>query len=147
MYCANCASPLTQGLSFCNRCGISLRDPVEPKNTAAITAFLSAITILGIAGLLIMVGGALALRTKGGLGQDLVGAFMFFTFLIIGITETMLIRQLSRLTGSTAAKRSLPGMESWSPELKSAQPVSLGEPVSSVTDNTTRTLEFSRRPQ
>lgn len=146
MYCANCASPLTQGLSYCNRCGISLRDRVEPKNTAAITAFLSAITVLGVLGLMIMVLGALALRTKGGLAQDLVALFMLFTFLIVGVTELMLVKQLSRLTGSSST-RALPGMESWTQELKPAQPMSLAEPGSSVTDNTTRTLEFSRRPQ
>ena len=146
MYCSNCGTPVTQELSFCNRCGVSLRERVEPKNTVVVTAFLSAITLLGIGGLAIMFAGALALRTKGGLGEDVVGIFMLFTFLIVGVTEAMLIKQLSRLTGSSQSKPALRIMEARRPELK-GQAFAQGEPVSSVTDNTTRTLEFSRREQ
>ena len=147
MFCAACGSPLTQSLSFCNRCGADLRERDEPKNTGAISAFLSAITVLGVFGLVMVVAGALALRTKAGLAQELVGFFMLCTFLIIGITETMLIRQLSRLIGSSARKKTLPGMDRMPFELGShstAQPL---EPVASVTDGTTRTLEFSGRQQ
>ena len=51
MYCANCGTPRTQGLSYCNRCGADLREHVEASNTKAIAAFLSAITLLGVGGL------------------------------------------------------------------------------------------------
>ena len=93
MYCANCGTPRTQGLSYCNRCGIDLRERVETR-TGAISAFLTAITLLGVAGLGIMLGGALVLRTEAGLSQDLIGVFMLFTFLIVVLTEFMLVRNL-----------------------------------------------------
>src|SRR6185503_5122959 len=82
MYCANCGTPLTQGLSYCNRCGVNLRERTETK-TAAIGAFLTAITLLGVIGLGIMLGGALVLRKEAGLSQELIGFFMLFTFLIV----------------------------------------------------------------
>lgn len=144
MYCVNCGTPLTQGLSYCNRCGASLREKSEP-NTGAIGAFLTAITLVGIAGLGIMLGGALILRRGAGLSQDLVGFFMFFTFLIVGLTEVMLLRNLSKLTGSSKRPKYLP--QPAPQDLRLPQATPFGEPVSSVTENTTRTLEYARREQ
>lgn len=147
MYCSNCGSPLSQGLSFCNRCGNNLREREATKATGAITAFLTAITLLGVIGMGIMLGGALALREGAGFSQDLIGIFMLFTFLLVGVTEIMLIRQLSRLTGASADKKSLPEMQQAPYELRPGQATALAEPVASVTENTTRTLEYSRRQQ
>ncbi len=144
MYCANCGTPLTQGLSYCNRCGANLRERTETK-TGAIGAFLTAITLLGITGLGIMLGGSLVLRRGAGLSQELVGLFMLFTFLIVSITEIMLVKNLSKLTGSTESVKYLPAPQVMpnDPRLPHATP--LGEPVASVTENTTRTLEYARR--
>ena len=144
MYCANCGTPRTQGLSYCNRCGIDLRERVETR-TGAISAFLTAITLLGVAGLGIMLGGALVLRTEAGLSQDLIGVFMLFTFLIVGLTEFMLVRNLSKLSSSTERKQYLPAAPPVQQDLRLTQGTPLGEPVASVTENTTRTLEYARR--
>ncbi|HEY2962207.1 MAG TPA: hypothetical protein VGJ37_07310 [Pyrinomonadaceae bacterium] len=145
MYCANCGTQLVQGLSYCNRCGFSLRERPEP-NPSSINAFLTAITLLGVIGLGIMLGGALVLRKEAQLGQELVGFFMLFTFLIVSITEFMLVRNLSKLSAPKEDK------VRWLPppvhqDLRLSQASSLGEPVSSVTENTTRTLEYARREQ
>jgi hypothetical protein len=145
MYCANCGTPRTQGLSYCNRCGADLREHVEPTNTRAITAFLSAITLLGMAGLAIMLAGALLLRRGAGLSQDLIGVFMLFTFLIVSITEIMLFRNLSKLSSRTERKNSFPAPPPIQHDLRLPQGTPLGEPVGSVTENTTRTLEYTRR--
>jgi hypothetical protein len=145
MYCANCGTQLVQGLSYCNRCGFNLRERTE-SNTGSITAFLTAITLIGIAGLGIMLGGALVLRRGALLSQELIGVFMLFTFLIVSITEFMLIRNLSKLTSSKEK-----GTHSLPPpvhqDLRLPQHSTLGEPVPSVTENTTRTLEYERREQ
>ena len=146
MYCANCGTPLVQGLSYCNRCGFNLREKTEPNNSA-VTPFLTAITLIGMFGLAIMLGGAIALRKEAGLSQELIGFFMLFTFLIVGTTELMLIRNLSRLLNANEDKKR------WQPalpvhnELRLPQASNLGEPVPSVTENTTRTLEYARREQ
>jgi hypothetical protein len=146
MYCANCGTPLTQGLSYCNRCGANLRQERTESKTSAIAAFLTAITTIGVAGLAIMLGGALALKKKAGLDEQLIGIFMLFVFLIVSIIELMLIRNLSKLTSSTERTGYLPSPQPVHHE-RLSQGTPLGEPVSSVTENTTRTLEYARREQ
>src|SRR5262249_54860880 len=113
----------------------------------AITAFLTAITLLGVSGLAIMLAGALVLRRGANLGQDLIGFFMLFTFLIVSITEIMLVRNLSKLSGSNERKNFLPTPPPMQHDLRLPQGTPLGEPVGSVTENTTRTLEYARREQ
>jgi hypothetical protein len=144
MYCVNCGTPLTQGLSYCNRCGANLRERPESK-TGTIGAFLTAITLIGIAGLGTMLGGALVLRRGAGLSQELIGVYMLFTFLITGLVEVMLIRNLSKLSASSDKPKYLP--QPMPHDLRLPQATPFGEPVSSVTDSTTRTLEYARREQ
>jgi predicted nucleic acid-binding Zn ribbon protein len=142
MYCSACGTPVTAGLSYCNRCGMNLKERDERRQTGAITAFLAAITLIGTIGMGIMLGGTLSLTTEAHLKEELVGFFMLFTFLIIAITEILLVRQLSRLTGANRAKTiDTPAMPS---EFRPPQPRTLAEPLPSVTENTTRTLEYSR---
>jgi hypothetical protein len=149
MYCANCGTQLIQGLSYCNRCGVNLKERSESQ-TAVISAFLTAITVLGTVGLGVMLFGAIVLRRKANLDQNLIGVFMMFTFLIIGVTEFMLVRSLSKLL---AAKENKGNQTHAFPppvtnELRLPQHSTLGgEPVPSVTENTTRTLEYARREQ
>src|SRR5262245_59049828 len=145
MYCANCGTPLTQGLSYCNRCGANLRERSETK-TGAIGAFLTAITVLGVIGLGIMLGGALVLRKEAGLSQELIGVFMLFTFLIVALTEFMLVRNLSKLTSAVESKKYFPAPTPVN-DLRLPAAGSLGEPVGSVTEHTTHTLDYVRRQQ
>jgi len=106
---------------------------------------LIAITIIGISGLGIMLGGALTLKKDAALGEDVVGMFMFFTFFILSLTEFFLVRQLSKLIGGTPAKRvSAPTPMAIPNELRAAQARGLPEAMPSVTENTTRTLEYLR---
>jgi hypothetical protein len=145
MYCSTCGAPITKGLSFCNRCGANLKDRPSNQNMGPISAFLTAIVILGVAGLGIMLGGSLVLRKEANLPFELVGAFMFFTFFIVGIVEFMLIRQLSRLTGAVDDRRSFQPPQPVH-ELRPASVSNLPEP-GSVIEGTTRTLEYTRREQ
>jgi len=124
---------------------MSLKERGDQKQTGAITAFLTAITLIGLIGLGIMLGGALTLTNEAHLKEELVGFFMLFTFLIVGITEIMLVRQLSRLMGTQQTKTIEPPQHLTVPnELRQPQPRTLPEPIPSVTENTTRTLEYSR---
>ncbi len=149
MFCSTCGTTITPGLSFCNRCGASLKERTEPDTkTGAITAFLTAITLIAIIGLGIMLGGALTLKRDANLGEDVVGMFMFFTFFILCVTEFFLVRQLSKLIGGREPKyASLPPPATMPNELRTAQAAQargLPEAMPSVTENTTRTLEYSR---
>jgi hypothetical protein len=144
MYCSACGISIAPGLSFCNRCGFSLKDRTDDKK-GPIAAFLTAITLIGVIGLGIMLGGALTLKRDANFGEEFIGMFMFFTLLIVGMTEFLLVRQLSRLT-VRPKEREFPVAQPIAPnELPSASARTLAEPVSSVTENTTRTLEYSRQ--
>jgi len=145
MYCSNCGTPVTNGVSFCNRCGKGLRERTESKSSYAMTAFLTAITSIGIVGLGIMLGGSLVLRKEAGLPVELVGFFMLFTFVIVALIEIMLVRNLSKLMGSAEHTHSLPTAPQPPLELRPPITTEFGEPIGSVTDNTTRTLEYARR--
>jgi hypothetical protein len=145
MFCSNCGTPRTQGLSYCNRCGADLRERKESSNTGAIGAILTAITLLGIIGLGIMLGGALVLRKDAGLNQELIGVFMLFTFLIVSVTEFMLVRNLSKLTSSSTEHQKYFPPSPPINEMRLPPARNLGEPVPSVTENTTHTLDYARR--
>ena len=144
MYCANCGIQLTQGLSYCNRCGFDLRERTD-VNTSSVNSFLTAITLLGVIGLGIMIGGPLVLRKEAGLSQELIGVFMLFTFLIVSVTEFMLVRNLSRLSAPKESQHRPLVQPPIHQDLRLPPATNVGEPVPSVTENTTRTLEYARR--
>ena len=79
------------------------------------------------------------------MSQELIGFFMLFTFLIVSMIEIMLVRNLSKLMGEKEKKNYLPGPQNVPNDLRLPQGTPFGEPVSSVTENTTRTLEYLRR--
>lgn len=145
MYCVACGTPLAPGLSYCNRCGMSLKERGETKQ-GPVNSYLAAITIIGIGGLIMMLGGAIALKNGAQLNQDMIGVYMLMTFLIVAVVELSLCWQLSRLNRNAEKKQAaLPQMNAGMPiEIRGPQPRVLGEPVPSVTENTTRTLEYSR---
>jgi hypothetical protein len=148
MYCSSCGTPVTPGLSYCNRCGTSLKEPEPAKSTGLMSVIVIAMTLIGLGGLGILLGGAAALRQGANLPPDLVALFMLFCFLVIIVTEFSLVRNLSKLVSSSSERQKhLPPVQSVPPELRLPQATPFGEPVSSVTDNTTRTLEYSRRQQ
>ena len=144
MYCVNCGSPVTSSLSYCNRCGNSLKEKTESSKTGPISAFLTAITLIAICGLGVMLGGTIVLRSLG-MPVDFIAFFMLQTFLIVALTEVMLIRSLSRLTSSKESRHQFTPAQQPPLELHSPAASTFTEPVSSVTDNTTRTLEYARR--
>lgn len=145
MYCSACGTPVTPGLSYCNRCGMNLRER-DDSSTNSVSPYLIAISIVGISGLILMLGGAIALKNGAEFREDIIGFFMLMSFLIVGIIEVSLLRQLSRLNRASEKKQSLaPPLQAGAPlDVRVPQPRALAEPVPSVTENTTRTLEYSR---
>jgi hypothetical protein len=108
-------------------------------------SYLTAISIVGIVGLSLMLGGAIALKSAGDFHEELIGIFMFMTFMIVGVVELSLCRQLSRLNRAAEKKEVAPSLlqPGMPNEIRGQQPRALGEPVPSVTENTTRTLQYS----
>lgn len=148
MYCSACGSPITPGLSFCNRCGMSLKERSSSDSKSALpVALVGAMILVAVSAMGLLLGGPIALKREGGFGEELVVLFMFLTFLITAFTEIFLYRQLSRITAQpklpapqAVSLPVAPPAEYYAPQ----QPRSLAEPLPSVTENTTRTLEYQR---
>lgn len=151
MFCAACAAPLTPGISYCNRCGAGVKGRSESRSYSPIP-FLIAITIIGVSGMGMMLGGSMALRKEADMPVDFIGFFLLATFIIVLVTEVLLVRQLSKLSGKDGPKlskrdqRALNAAQQFVPpvQMPYGQGRALAEPVGSVTENTTRTLEYSQ---
>ena len=144
MYCSGCGSPIAPGLSFCNRCGTSLKERSGSREVGAIGAIVTAMVVVALAAMGLLLGGPIALKREGGFGEELIVLFMFLTFLICAFSEIFLYRQLSRLTNPKREPMALPAQPMMQAEFRAPQPLSLAEPSASVTENTTRTLEYAR---
>jgi predicted nucleic acid-binding Zn ribbon protein len=145
MYCSGCGSPIASGLSFCNRCGTSLKDRSELKQVGAIGAIVTAMVVVAVAAMGLLLGGPIALKREGQFGEELIVLFMFLIFLICAFSEIFLYRQLGRITSAKREPMMMSAPAAMPAEFRAPQPLSLAEPVASVTENTTRTLEYERR--
>ena len=154
MYCSACGNAIAPGLSFCKRCGTGLnKDRGETKPDGIAMGLITAIVLVAIFGLGIMLGGALTLKNEGQLGENTIAFFLFLTFVVVGVTEILLLRQLSRLTGTGEQDRRLvvpPGVHheasSLANEVRAVPLRTLPEPLPSVTESTTRTLHSIENP-
>jgi hypothetical protein len=144
MYCSGCGSPIAPGLSFCNRCGTSLKERGQLKQVGAIGAIVTAMVVVAIAAMGLLLGGPIALKREGGFGEELIVLFMFLTFFICAFSEIFLYRQLGRITTAKPEFMAMSAPAVMQTEFRAPQPLSLAEPAASVTENTTRTLEYSR---
>lgn len=151
MYCSACGGPITPGLSYCNRCGMSLKErSSDSKSPLPVVVLVLAMVFLAVSAMGLLLGGPIVLKKEGQFGEELVVLFMFFILLITAFTEIFLYRQLSRLTSQQkqpAAMPPAPAVALHTPapaEYYAPQPRSLAEPLPSVTENTTRTLEYQR---
>ena len=141
MYCANCGTQLVQELSYCNRCGYDVRTRSQ-SSTGSLARFFTAFTLLAVIGLGLMFGGALSFKNAG-FTEEFIGLFVVCMFVLVGFAEVMLVTNLSKLSGAKdSKKRSLPPPQQ---DLRLPQASNLGEPVPSVTENTTRALEYELR--
>src|SRR4030095_12256943 len=106
--------------------------------------------IVAMSAMGLLLGGPIALKREGQFGEELIVLFMFLTCLITAFIEIFLYRQLSRLTSQPKQPIALPHAPSVAlpasaaAEYYAPQPRSLGEPLPSVTENTTRTLQYQR---
>lgn len=154
MYCPSCGAQLTQEMSYCNRCGANLRSTSNlpaispPKFVGAVWAISIAVVLITLGGFGMLFGLIMALITRG-FSISKPGVFLIFCALMVILAIAwLLVQQLSRLlsmpqlTGETVQPR-IPKL-SEKPALQVSAP---REPVPSVTENTTRTLESVYREQ
>lgn len=148
MYCPSCGTELTAELSYCNRCGANLK-PISNQSGVPPAKLIGAAWAISMAVALVTLGGfgmifalVMTLITRG-LSVSAGGmVLIFFASLVILAIDWLLVRQLSRVLNvpqlssdvTQAKKRNLT-------EPAVRQIDAPREPVSSVTEHTTRTFE------
>lgn len=143
MYCSSCGAAVAPGLSYCNLCGAklnrgeSLSKSPEVKPELLVSA-MAGVFILGVAVITILMG---VMKNVMGIEADRVVGFAMFPFLLMIFLELVFLRLLfRRKRGSEEADNTL-GKGPATKELDVGRAGALREPVSSVTDHTTRTLD------
>jgi uncharacterized membrane protein len=151
MYCSTCGTQSIQGLNFCNRCGATLnaQAPVVPsfsisKPSLILGGLVAFITLVGFGAL---IGGVGELARKG-FEHEQGMILLFFGMFIILVVDVLLLRQLSRIINASlqtgqSAPAAKPAREIAEPALDTQRKLNAPtfEPVTSVTENTTRTFE------
>lgn len=145
MYCSTCGVAIAEGLSYCNHCGA--RTSVANKDQAAthdvspglLVAAMVATFIFGLIAISILLG---VMKTSLGLelGQILGFAVLSFSIMLLleGVFLFLLLRR-NRGTEERAGTELSPGHRTR--ELEAPPAPALAEPLSSVTDHTTRAFE------
>ena len=150
MYCHTCGGRLAQSLSYCNHCGANLSALKVPDQAGtagiAIDTLLwviigTTITLLGLAL------GALVLMNNGTINDRLGIAFVILTFVALVVSDGVLVWRLLHLNRRAEEIRAVPHLNDLSTEeLNPLNARALHEPlepVSSVTEQTTRAFEPS----
>jgi len=143
MYCSTCGMPVTKGLNYCNYCGGRITTPepgvelrqVRPQFIVSAMAGVFVLGLPGIAFIIFMLNAALRLDA----GQTM--AFAWTTLLLLVALEVvflmLLLRRKPRKHESDKDNFSGPQTK----ELEEKYQRSLAEPVSSVTEHTTRAFD------
>ena len=144
MYCSSCGGAIAPGLSYCNHCGTKLNrggsagqsSEVRPE---LLVSAMAGVFILGIAVITLLI---LVMKNGLDLPADRVLGFASIPFLLLVFLEGVFLRLLFRRKhNSQRADNNVLAKGHATKELDVARAGLLQEPVPSVTDHTTRTLE------
>ena len=146
MYCSSCGVANAQGLSYCNYCGAKLGgaqgDAVVTSSGVKPELLVSAMVgafVLGLVAIAVLVG---VLKAVAGFDLPFLLAATTLSFVLMLVVEGVLIGLLlSGRRGTRGAGDTGRPKEQTARELGEAQARVLPEPVPSVTEHTTRTLE------
>jgi hypothetical protein len=145
MYCSSCGVAVAQSLSYCNYCGAKLGDKADSVskspdvNPQFLLSAMIGLFIFGLAAITVLMG---VLKTILDLPVERVLAFALLPFLVMLLLEGLCLRLLlhrnrdAKHAGDTALLK-----ERTTKGLDAAEKRLLTEPVPSVADHTTRTLE------
>ena len=140
MYCSSCGVAVTQNRSYCNHCGAKLnRDNDGAPAQVRPEMLIASMVGLFICGLLVMTVLMGVLKNVLGMPVDRIMTAMALPFLLMLLLEGVFLRLLLQRT-RREEKKSLSN-EQITNELDSARARLLAEPLSSVTDHTTRAFE------
>jgi hypothetical protein len=130
MYCSKCGSEVLSNTTYCNRCGTRLSwvNEVKPET---LVAMMAAVFVLGLGAIILLLMALKMVFPEPGN----IGLIIFFTLIsflmMLGVESVFVWMLLRRKKNDKEAAK----------ELNKVKPLVLPEPVSSVTEHTTRSLE------
>jgi hypothetical protein len=145
MYCSSCGSAVPTGLSYCNRCGADLRQKENEVTTRSgpspdsLVWGIVGVTTVGFGAVLALM---VVMKEVVHFSEGLINMFTlltFLSFLFVDLLFAFLLLRSKKISQGSADIVHL--KEAIRAELQAAQTAGLAEPVPSITDHTTRTLE------
>lgn len=143
MYCSSCGVAVAQGLTFCNYCGSRLAASdretdsreLRPQFLVSAMAGIFVLGMPGIAFLIFMLDAALHLHAGA------ITAFAWFTLLLLTALEGSFVFLLFRRTSRKAEAHDSEQLKGQTTrELDAMHARALVEPLTSVTEHTTRSF-------
>ena len=148
MYCSTCGVAVAQGLSYCNQCGAKLSGAkgagvtkVARAQPESLVWAILAVFVVGLGSIMALMG---ILKVQFNANLGIVIIFSLIVFLLMLAVEGVFISLLFGSKGDTQDVKSTTEQlqqQQATKELDEGQPRVLAEPVSSVTDHTTRAFE------
>jgi hypothetical protein len=146
MYCSSCGVAATPNLTYCNHCGAklnaeksdSLVKTTELRFESLIMSAMVGLFVLGLVAISVLLG---VMKAVLNFGFGPLVAFAFLSFSVLIALEGVLIFRLFRRKrdGGNSSDRS--SVEVHTTKELEARSRIVAEPVASVTDHTTRTLD------
>jgi hypothetical protein len=146
MYCSFCGAAVQPNLNYCNRCGAkvsSAKVDGDNKSSAASPrdSLLNAISAIFIVGLGAIIGLMAVMKEVVGFSPNVILAITVFSLLLMLGIESVLIRLLLDRKRDAKGVDDTERLKAYTTkELESSHPGALPEPVSSVTEHTTRSF-------
>jgi hypothetical protein len=150
MFCPSCGKSVNPGLSFCNHCGARVagktEDGVGRIPESSFNLLVIALIGVPIAGIGVIIGLLTVMKKELGFGEEMIGVIVLMSFILLLIAELGLIWLLRHHT--KMSKRSNEPQQPALPQTPDVvikglpesqmQPI---QPMQSVTEHTTRTLD------
>src|SRR5947199_6394396 len=145
MYCSSCGGVVTESLTYCKHCGAKLNEAKGERPTKStelspnsLVRAIVAIFVLGT----ISITALMTMMKKLAFNEGMINGVVMMMFLMMLILEgTFIWLLISRRRGHKEASETERVREQTTKELDRAQVRALPEPIPSVTEHTTRTLE------
>ena len=146
MFCSYCGAAVAHGLSYCKHCGSksggAKGDALDKASELRPETLVSAMMMVFVFGLGAIIGLMAVMRTLPDFDFGRIMAVTLLSFLImIGLEAVFVWLLLRRRGGFKEADDSTPLKKQTTKELDAAQARALPEPLPSVTEHTTRTLD------
>lgn len=146
MYCSSCGIAITESLSYCNRCGARIvapnTDKAAPRDVSPglLVSAMVATFIFGLPVIAVLLG---VMKTSLGLELAQILGFAALSFLILILLEGVFLTLLFRRNRGAAEQEKTELLPSHTTKELAAP----REPLSSVTDQTTRAFDplYSKR--